>query len=156
MNEVREVLLTPEGWRQLHDELALLQRRRANAGNQSFDDGESEVDGDSLQEIASLDQRIDELKRVLLRAVPVDRTTLTPGTVGVGSCVTVRWGEGEEETYTLVGPPEASPRSGRISYESPVGRALIGRRTGEQITVTTAGGPSHLRVVTVGQHPGVG
>lgn len=145
MNDIQAVLLTPEGWRQLHDELAHLQERRATAS------ASTEHEDGSLTELAALDLRIEELQRVLLRAVPVDRAELMPDMVGVGSSVTVRWGEGDEETYTLVGPPEVSPRTGRISYESPVGRALIGRRTGERITVSTAGGPSHLQVVTVGQ-----
>jgi transcription elongation factor GreA len=154
MNDVQAVMLTPEGWRQLHDELAALHHRRATIGNHPFDD-DADTDVEPHVEIAELDQRIEELQRVLHRAVPVDRDELLPDTVGVGSRVTVRWGEGEEETYTVVGPPEVSPRAGRISYESPVGRALIGRRTGEQVTVATAGGPSRIEVVTVGQSAGL-
>lgn len=156
MNDVQAVLLTPEGWRQLHDELEELQNRRASLGALSQHDPMTGSDGDPLVEISQLDQRIEELQRVLQRAVPVDPDELMPGTVGIGSSVTVRWSEGEEETYTLVGPPEVSPRHGRISYESPVGRALIGRRTGDQVTVPTAAGSSRLEVVTVGRGPSGG
>ena len=95
MNDVQAVLLTPEGWRQLHDELAELQRRRASLGALSQHDPASGSDGDPLVEVSLLDQRIEELQRVLQRAIPVDPAELVPGTVGVGSCVTVRWGEGE-------------------------------------------------------------
>jgi transcription elongation factor GreA len=149
MNEIQAVLLTPEGWRRLHDELAALQEQRAALGTLAHDDPSSRADTDPLVEVALLDQRIGELQRVLQCAARVDRAALVPGTVGVGSRVTVRWAEGEEETYTVVGPPEVSPRAGRISYESPVGRALIGRCTGERISVPTAAGPSRLEVVVV-------
>jgi transcription elongation factor GreA len=144
MNVVEAVMLTPEGWRQLHDELALLQERRADVAEEPLDDA------GARPELAALEARIDELHRVLQRAVPVDRAELLPDTVGVGSNVTVRWGDGDEETYTLVGPPEIEPRSGKISYESPVGQALIGRRSGEQVTVSTLEGVTLLEIVTVG------
>jgi transcription elongation factor GreA len=144
MNVVEAVMLTSEGWRQLHDELAHLQVRRADVAEEPLDDT------GVRPELAALETRIDELHRVLQRAIPVDRADLLPDTVGVGSNVTVRWGDGDEETYTLVGPPEIEPRSGKISYESPVGRALIGRRSGEQVTVATIDGASHLQILMVG------
>jgi transcription elongation factor GreA len=149
MNGIQAVMLTPEGWRQLHDELALFEQRRAEAAVLPHDES------GAGPEIVAFDQRIEELQRLLLRAVPVDRTTLAPDLVGIGSCVTVRWADGEEEVFTLVGPPESAPRTGRISYESPVGRALIGRRIGEHVTVATAGGPTQIEVVTVGQNAGI-
>lgn len=144
MNMVETVMLTPEGWRRLHDEFVRLQQRREELADLPLDDA------GPLSEFAALDYRVDELQRVLQRAVPVDRAELLPEKADVGSRVTVRWADGGEETFTLVGPPEIAPRSGRISYESPVGRALIGSRPGEQVTVPTIDGPARLEVVAIG------
>src|SRR5690242_15345886 len=109
MNMVETVMLTPEGWRRLHDEFVRLQQRREEVAVLPLDDTGPRA------ELAALDYRVEELQRVLQRAVPVDRTELLPETAGVGSRVTVRWADGGEETLTLVGPPEIAPRSGRIS-----------------------------------------
>jgi transcription elongation GreA/GreB family factor len=66
----------------------------------------------------------------------------------VGSTVRVRDGWGEEE-YTLVAPTHSDAAGGRISIESPVGRALLGRRRGDRIEVQTPGGPRVLSIVDV-------
>jgi transcription elongation factor GreA len=134
----------------LHDEFVRLHKRREEVAVLPL------ADTGPRAELAALDYRVEELQRVLQRAVPVDRTELLPETAGVGSRVTVRWADGGEETLTLVGPPEIAPRSGRISYESPVGRALIGSRPGELVMVPTIDGPASLEVIAVGQDAGAG
>ncbi len=73
-------------------------------------------------------------------------------TVTIGSTVTVEL-DGEEETYTIVGPVEARPREGRISNESPVGRALLGHRAGERFDITMPNGAkmqARIKAVRVG------
>ena len=151
MNTAPAVQLTADGWRQLHDELRSLQERRRVTLGETRRDGAPLEDsgGDPHGDLALLELRIAELQGVLARVVPVDRADRVPGTVGVGSRVTVRWEGDDEETYTVVGPPEVAPHAGRISYESPVGRALVGRRPGEQVEVTTLDGQARLEVVAV-------
>ncbi|MCC7025248.1 MAG: GreA/GreB family elongation factor, partial [Thermomicrobiales bacterium] len=72
-----------------------------------------------------------------------------PGVVSLGSRVTVDWELDGEETYTIVDPAEIAPSEGRISDESPVGRALIGRRVGDRVAVETVGGPAWLTIQSV-------
>ena len=77
-----------------------------------------------------------------------------PGGADMGSNpyhVTVRFAdEAEASTYQLVGSAEASPADGRLSVESPLGQALVGRVAGDELTVQTPGGPARLAVVAVG------
>ena len=71
------------------------------------------------------------------------------GEVQLGSSVRVRDADGEEEEYTIVRVGEADPARGRISTESPVGRALLGGRRGDEVTVQTPGGMRALTIVDV-------
>ena len=69
--------------------------------------------------------------------------------VRLGSRVTVVDQEGQQEEYTIVGSPEVNPRLGKISNESPVGRALLGRKIGDQIEVVVPAGLLQLGVVAI-------
>ena len=76
------------------------------------------------------------------------------GTVaGLGSVVTVRWDDGDEATYTIVGSLAVEPSAHRISYESPVGRALLGRRAAEWVEVVTPARQQRLLLVSVRHRP---
>ncbi len=99
-------------------------------------------------ELAYLDQRIQQLEDTLSRAALVDAGG-PPDVVRLGSRLTVRWDDGAEEDYVVVTPPELELRSGHISCESPVGRAVMGRRSGEMVELTTVGGVSRLLVLSV-------
>ena len=72
-----------------------------------------------------------------------------PDYVDLGSRVTVKDADGIEEAYLIVGSVEADPRHGLISNESPVGRALLGKRAGEHVSVVAPGGSFELVVVKV-------
>jgi transcription elongation factor GreA len=147
------VLLTADGWRRLHDELAELRQRRAAAlAPVTNGDGGWPFDAESAaspSEIEYLDHCIAEVEYVLSRAVPVESDEREPGVVGVGSEVDVLWDDSSRETYTIVGPPEVAPRLGRISYVSPVGLALMGRRAGQAVTVVTEDQTNQIRVAAV-------
>jgi transcription elongation factor GreA len=146
-----QVLLTADGWRRLHDELAELSQRRVTslAATMNGDWGSPSDGAASPSELEYLSHCIAELEYVLSRAVPVARAEREPGVVGVGSEVEVRWDDRSRETYTIVGPPEVAPRYGRISYASPVGLALMGRRAGEDVTIVTEDQTSRIRVEAV-------
>jgi len=71
------------------------------------------------------------------------------GIVGLGSRVTVREGNSKPEMYLLVGAAEANPKEGRISNESPLGKALLGRRVGDDVKVSAPAGTLSFRVVAI-------
>ena len=88
----------------------------------------------------------DELQHVHI----IDETTLASGGVNIGTSVTVRnTKSGFETTYQIVGTTEADPRKGKISNESPIGAALMGRKAGEKVDVHTPGGLLELEIVCI-------
>jgi transcription elongation factor GreA len=95
------------------------------------------------QEQALLEGRIATLRGYLLRAELIAHDGA--GTIGLGSQVTVR-DEGEEATYSIVGPLEAAPARGRISHVSPLGQALLGHVVGDEVRVEA---PTGYRMVTI-------
>lgn len=91
-----------------------------------------------------LEGRIQELETILLNAVLIDEADLEPGVVQIGKLVSIQE-EGEaEETYEIVGATEANPRERKISYESPIGSALIGKQKGEIAEVILPNGSTIL------------
>lgn len=97
---------------------------------------------------ARLEGRIQAVEEMLRTAVVVEQGT-SDGSVQLGSTVTVADEFGESD-YTIVGAHEADPAAGRLSHQSPVGRALLGRRPGDVVAVQTPGGGRELRLVRVG------
>jgi transcription elongation factor GreA len=93
-----------------------------------------------------LEGRIERLTALLRDAVQIEGSSTTH--VSLGTAVTVEDDLGRE-TYTIVGSHEASPAQGRISSTSPVGRALMGRRAGDTVTVTAPAGSFGLRIVSL-------
>ena len=146
------LLLTEEGAGQLAQELQRLRdehEAKLGACVALRRDGE-DVLAHELNEISLLSQRILQLEATLARALVVGVADREADTVGVGSAVTVRWEDGGEDVFTVVGPLEADLRAGRISYESPVGRALLGSKRGGVVNVATPDGAYELEIVAVG------
>ena len=152
------VLLTPEGRARLLAELEELRTsRRAEVAERlrvSREEGPGDA-GDNTQyletqrELALLEARIATIERTLAQAQLVEHKPTEAGVVGLGSSVKVRDEESEEVSYNLVGSAQANPRQGLISYESPVGRALMGRRAGDTVSVETPAGTRQLTIVAV-------
>lgn len=149
--------LTREGRARLEAELDLLQTverkqvaERIAAAKELGDISESGEYEDAKKSQAILEGRIREIKHILSRAELIDEDQVANGEVRVGSSVTVRFEEdGEEETWTIVGSAEANPRHGKISNESPIGSALLGKRSRQKVTVQTPSGVMKLTVVKV-------
>lgn len=148
MSVEARVALTAEGIDQLSDDLVALRERRENLA-ELVADAPFEPGSGVLTDMALADRRIAELEALLSRARPIDQAERIPGVVGIGSRVTVRWDGDGEETYTIVDPAEIAPEHGRISHESPVGQALVGRRAGDRVAVETLGASTWLEVVAV-------
>lgn len=96
------------------------------------------------------ERRIMELEAMLQHAVVVDDAPASEnGTIRIGSKVTVDFGGGDEEEYTIVGAIEAQPANGMISNESPLGRALMGKRAGDTAYFMSPGGQQKITVKAV-------
>ena len=122
---------------------------RIAAAKELGDISESGEYEDAKKAQALLEGRIRELKHILSRAELIDEEH-RGGDVRVGSMVTVRFEDDEsEETWTIVGSAEASPRHGRISNESPIGSALLGKRARSKVTVQTPSGVMKLTILKV-------
>lgn len=140
----KQVYLTAEGKAQLKEELDRLRVRRQELLNRIQEEREfgafaegGEPDADK-QDLAFVEGKILTIENQLREAVVVSEHDSTQ--VSLGSKVTVVDGDGVEESYTIVGSPEARPTEGKISNESPVGRALWGKKVGEKVKVSVPSG----------------
>lgn len=155
MHDRRKYYLTPEGEAKLRAELEELSgpRREDLAARLRFaiKQGDLSENADYIaakEEQAFLEGRIQELKAILRDATIIEGAN-GGDTVQVGSTVTVRRDNGPEETYQLVGVSEAAPRDGKISNESPIGRALLGCKVGDIATFDTPAGQARVEVVSI-------
>ncbi len=97
-----------------------------------------------------LEGRIRELETLLKNAKVITDNSAAANEVSLGRTVVVREsGTDYEEAYTIVGPPEADPANGRISNESPMGKALLGKRVGSAAVVVSPGGEITFEIVSV-------
>ena len=153
----RPVYLTPEGHEALEQELAHLKtvRRQEVADRLHIALGEGElIDNaeleDARREQAFVEGRILNLEEQLRKAVIIEKTASNNGVVGVGSHVTIQEvGTDSPEEYFVVGSAEADPAKGKISNESPLGTALLGKRKGEKAVVQAPAGDIVFEVLTI-------
>src|ERR671916_3360619 len=143
---VQTVWLTQAGKNRLEEELQDLRTRRRpelhtriQEATESGDISDNSEYEDLKDEWASLEARIFELEQTLEHSEIIQRQEGVD-VVGLGSTVTLRSDDGEEETWILVSPEEANTLDGTISTESPVGRALVGCHVGDSPTVTAPAG----------------
>jgi transcription elongation factor GreA len=157
MSHNQPVYLTPEGLQKVKDELEYLTTTRRREVAQMI--AEAKAEGD-ISENAGYDEaktaqgflegRIRELEIILKNAKVINDADVAPDVVVIGRTIVVReQGTEMEEEYTIVGPPEANPAQGRISNESPMGRALLNKRAGDQAVVVSPGGEIVFEIVKV-------
>ncbi len=96
-----------------------------------------------------IEMSIADIEDQLSRAVVIDPTSLSGKKVVFGATVTLKDEDGKKVRYQLVGQVEADARDGRISFNSPLGRALIGRETGEEVEVSTPSGDRYYKIAKV-------
>lgn len=152
----KDVILTPEGLEKLKDELETLStaRRREVAerikeAREFGDISENSEYDDAKNEQAMLEARIASLEEKLRSATVIDQTDLGTDQVRVGSVVHVKDDAGKSNKYTIVGSAEASPAEMKLSNESPVGKALLGRKRGDEVVITTPRGERHLKITKI-------
>ena len=150
--------LTKDGFQKLQEELDYLRTMKrqevadrlheAMEGGELIENAEYEA---AKNEQAFVEGRIQELEILLATArVIEDDKKRKADTIQVGSTVTIQEDGYEEETYTIVGAAEANPRDGKISNESPIGKAILNHRAGEEVQVETPDGSYSVRIVKIG------
>ena len=152
----KDVILTPEGLQKLKVELEDLQtvRRREVAerikeAREFGDISENSEYDDAKNEQAMLEQRIAALEEKVRSAQVIDASELSTDVVRVGVTVNVKdEGTGSSEKYTIVGSAEASPADKKLSNESPVGKALMGRKKGDSVEVSLPSGRKRKLKIT--------
>lgn len=148
--------LTAEGAAKLKVELARLKgfereeiAKRLRAAIQMGDLSENADYSKAKEDQSFLEGRIQELEYLLHNAVIVDENNRNSDSVQVGVRVTIQEGSEDPETFHLVGAKEADPRNGKISNESPFGRALMGGKVGETVEAETPGGTVRLKILKI-------
>ena len=151
----KPVLLTPEGRKKLEAELKQLRevRRvevadRLKASKEFSDTTDNAEFEEAKNEQAFVEGRVLTIERMLSHAVLIDseQASAARDHVSIGSRVKLVDEEGETEEYHIVGSAEANPREGRISNESPVGEALLGKRVGDRIEVVVPAGTTRYKI----------
>jgi transcription elongation factor GreA len=149
------VLLTPDGYETLKGELDTLrtERRREIAeririAREFGDIAENAEYDDAKNEQAMLEQRIMQLQERLRAAQVVDAKDISTDAVGVGSIVNVKDEKGGSLKFTIVGSAEANPAENKLSNESPVGKALMGHKRGEEVSVALPNGKKRKFKIT--------
>jgi transcription elongation factor GreA len=152
---IKQIHITQEGLDALRselDELVNIKRPAAVArlenARQEGDLSENSDYANGKEELEFLDGRIDELTHVIAHAVVVEEQNGKKGAVGLGATVTVSI-DGSKHDYEIVGNWEADPMNKKISYESPLGQALVGKKVGDQVEVEAPAGTISYKILAV-------
>jgi transcription elongation factor GreA len=154
---VKEVIMTPEGYAQLKERLDLLsttKRRevaeRIKHAREFGDITENSEYDDAKNEQAMLEQEIAKLEERLANARVIEAGEISTDVVGIGTVVRLRDIDANETIeYTIVGSAEANPAERRLSNESPVGKAIIGRKKGETVEVAAPRGKLKFKIMDI-------
>ncbi len=150
--------LTKEGFQKLQDELEHLRTikrqevaerlHEAMEGGELIENAEYEA---AKNEQAFVEGRIQELEALLATARVIEENGggKKSDSIQVGSKVTIKEGNFEDETYTIVGAAEANPREGKISNESPIGKAILNHKVGDIVAVETPSGTYKVKIIKV-------
>ena len=151
-----QFMLTPEGAEKLKTELTYLKgtaredlSRRLRDAIQMGDLSENADYHKAKEDQGFLEGRILELEHILSNSVVVEEHLGARDSIDIGATVTVQEDDFAPDTYLLVGAKEADPRNGRISYESPIGKALMGQRVGSTVVAQTPGGQVRLKILKI-------
>ncbi len=149
--------LTPEGKAQLEEKLNYYKTvkrpenvKRIGIAREFGDLSENSEYDAAKDEQAQIESEIAEMESILLNAEVVDKKKTNDGTISIGCKVKLYDEDFDEEVeYRISGSTESDPRNGVISNLSPVGKALIGRKMGERVSVETPGGTITYKVIAV-------
>ncbi len=154
---MKEVILTPEGYKKLKEEISYLsteKRRevaeRIKTAREFGDIAENAEYDDAKNEQALLEHRIAQLEERLLNARVITKKEISKDAVSIGSRVKLRDVDAKETIeYRIVGSAEANPSENKLSNESPVGKAIIGRKKGETVEVAAPRGTLKFKIMDI-------
>ena len=157
MAENMKQMYTKQGYQDLVDELKYLKLTRREeikeqiAVARGFGDLSENAEYDEARnEQAKVEARIQELEALIENAEIIDETNMDVRSISLGSVVKLYDEDFDEEiTYSIVGSNQADPLEQKISDQSPIGRALMGKKAGERVTVTAPAGELHFKVLEV-------
>lgn len=148
--------LTAEGAEKLQNELDYLKgpareqlSKRLRAAIELGDLSENADYISAKEEQGFIEGRIMELDQILSNMIIIENMQQNLDEIGIGDHVTIQEDDFPPETYHMVGPKEADPRRGRISHESPIGKALIGHKVGDMVSAETPNGTIHFKVLKI-------
>jgi transcription elongation factor GreA len=153
----KEIFLTSEGYLELENELHYLKTTKRNEVTQTLKEARalgdlsenSEYD-QAREDQANLEKRIQEIEYSLEHAVVIDKNE-NDGKVGIGSSVELQYeDEDDTESYKIVGSQEADPFNNKISNESPIAAAIMGKKVGEVVEVSSPDGVYSVKIVAIG------
>ncbi len=158
MANTNDVIITQEGKAKLEEELHYLETEkreeigeRIRVAREFGDISENSEYDDAKNEQAFMESRIAEINSILANAKVVDSPKKT-GKVGIGSTLTLEDAKGKQRVFTIVGGAEADAVNGKISNESPLGRAALGHKKGDDITYEgPTGRAMSFKIVKVGK-----
>ena len=153
----KEVILTPEGFKKLKQELEYLQtekRRevaeRIKTAREFGDIAENAEYDDAKNEQAMLEHRILQLEERMRDARVIEKKEIPKGVVGIGSKVRLKdMDTNKSVEYHIVGSAEANPSENKLSNESPVGKAIIGHKKGEIVEVAAPRGSLKFKIIEI-------
>ena len=153
---MKEIFMSSEGYNKLVEELeylkteGLTQAAEKIAVARGFGDLSENAEYDeAMNDQGRLVARITELEEMVKCARILDESELNSESVHVGSKVVIQDANGKQFTYTISGATEADPFAGRISDESPVGKALMGKKVGETAEITIPQGKIYLEIINI-------
>jgi transcription elongation factor GreA len=148
--------LTPKGYKKLVDELEHLRTvKRKEVAERLHEAAEASL-GEFVEdpefeaaknEQSFVEGRIRELELLLANAQVISNRRKKSEEVEVGSTVVIKEGRRKEEEYLIVGAAEANPREGKISHQSPLGKALMGKKEGDKVEVPAPSGAFTVKIV---------
>ncbi len=157
MSTDHHIVITQDGYSKFEKELEKLRSvdrpqvaDRIRESKQFGEFSENAEYEEAKNEQAFVEGRIEELRGILQNAHVLDPKEIRKDEIGIGAKVTVHDEEMDEDwSFTLVGSVESDPGADRISDESPVGRALVGKKVGDVVTVAVPDGTIHYKVVKI-------
>lgn len=152
---IQKVQMTPVGFQQLVSELEDIQKNKLQAAidrvatARAFGDLSENAEYHSAREdLAALEGRIEELKDIISRVEMIDTKGVAEDQVTIGSVVHIEI-NGSEHQFTIVGEWEADPAAKKISHESPLGKALVGKKVGETVEFEAPAGKVSYKIKAV-------
>lgn len=153
----KEIFLTGEGYLELENELHYLKTTKRNEVTQTLKDARALGDlsenseyEQAREDQANLEKRIIEIEYALEHAVVIDKND-NDGSVSIGCSVELQYeDEDDTESYKIVGSQEADPFNNKISNESPIAAAIMGKKVGDTVEVTSPSGVYSVKIVAIG------